>query len=388
MAYDGTLNKMQMLAKHTQPPTDEEARRLFELARTKTRDGRESLYDAIAEMFERRGDELDHHERDLMADILARLSHDVEMSVRAALANRLSSKPDAPAELINMLANDEIQVAYKILSSSPVLRDTDLVEVVRHRTLQHQLAVAIRRDLTEDVSAALVETGNEDVIVTLLNNQDARISSTVLEYLAEESKRIDAYQKPLVRRPDLPSQLAEKMYAWVSAAVRKYIVENFEVDVHDLDDELSRSMEDAIVSKPDEEEAAAVRLVEKLNDAGELTPEFVLKSLRQGQISLFELSFAKLTGLRPVLMRRIIYEPGGEALGIACRAIDIDRPTFLLIYRLSRRAQTDGASLSKTEVVTLSRFYDQTTREAAFLVLRRWQRDQSFLNALRVTGQE
>lgn len=377
-----------MLAKQVHPPSDEEARRLFELARTKTQDGRQSLYGAIADMFERRGDQLDERERELMADILARLSLDVEMSVRAALANRLSTKPGAPADLIRMLANDEIHVAYKILSSSTVLRDSDLVEVVRHRTMQHQLAVAIRRDLSEEVSAALVESGNEDVIVTLLNNQDARISSTVLEYLAEESKRIDAYQKPLVRRPDLPSQLAEKMYAWVSAAVRKYIVENFDVDVHDLDDDLSHSLEEAIVNKPEEEEAAAVRLVEKLHDAGELTSDFVLKSLRQGQISLFELSFAKLTGLRPVLMRRIIYEPGGEALGIACRAIGIDRATFLLIYRLSRRAQVETVTLSKNEVVNLSRFYDQTSREAAFLVLRRWQRDQNFLNALRVTGQE
>lgn len=376
-----------MLAREVQPPSDEEARHLFELAREKTKHGRKSLYNAISSMFERRGDQLDEHERELMADILERLSHDVEMSVRAALANRLAGKTKAPAELINMLANDDIQVAYKILSTSPVLRDSDLVEVVRHRTMQHQLAVAIRRDLSEDVSAALVEAGNEDVIVTLLNNQDAQISSTVLEFLSEESKRIDAYQKPLVRRPDLPSQLAEKMYAWVSAAVRKYIVENFEVDVHDLDDDLSQSMEEAIVNKPDEGEAAAVRLVDKLHESGDLSPEFVLKALRQGQIALFELSFAKLTSLRPVLMRRIIYEPGGEALGIACRAIGIDRSTFLLIYRLSRRAQTEGASLSKDEVVNLSRFYDKTTRDAAFLVLRRWQRDQSFLNALRVTGQ-
>ena len=323
-----------------------------------------------------------------MADILARLSHDVEMSVRAALANRLAGKLDAPAELITMLANDEIQVAYKILSTSPVLRDTDLIEVVRHRTMQHQLAVAIRRDLSEEVTAALAASGNEDVIVTLLNNQDARISSTVLEYLAEESKRIDAYQKPLVRRPDLPSQLAEKMYAWVSAAVRKYIVDNFDVDIHDLDDDLSESLHEAIISKSEEPGAAAVRLVDKLHESGELNADFVLKSLRQGQISLFELAFAKLAGLRPVLMRRIIYEPGGEALAIACRAIGIDRATFLLIYRLSRRAQVESAKLSKSEVVGLSRFYDQTSREAAFLVLRRWQRDQNFLNALRVTGQD
>ncbi len=373
-----------MLAKAIHPPVrDSEVRELFKLAQEKSKEGRVSLYKVIGDLFERRADELQNVEQAMMIEILERLSLDVEMSVRSGLANRLSENGDAPYDLIHMLANDEVQVAYKILASSPILHDSDLIEVVRHRTMQHQLAVAIRKDVSEEVSAALVEAGTEDVIVTLLNNQDARISADVLDHLAEESKRVDSYQKPLVRRPDLPTELAERMYYWVSAAVRNYIVDNFDIDIDDLDDQMSATISDVLETKKSNDDSgiAAERLVDRLFDGGGLSADFALKSLHQGQVSIFEFSFAKMVGIRPVLARRIVYEPGGEALGIACRAIGLERTVYLQIYQLTRKARSSENRLGKDEVVRLTKFYESITREAAFLVLRKWQRDKRYLDA-------
>ena len=373
-----------MLAKAIHPPVrDSEVRELFKLAQEKSKEGREPLYKAIGDLFERRADELQTVERAMMIEILERLSLDVEMSIRSGLANRLNENGDAPYDLIHMLANDEVQVAYKILASSPILHDSDLIEVVRHRTMQHQLAVAIRKDVSEEVSAALVEAGTEDVIVTLLNNQGARISADVLDHLAEESKRVDSYQKPLVRRPDLPTELAERMYYWVSAAVRNYIVNNFDIDIDDLDDQMSATISDVLETKKSDDDSgiAAEGLVDRLFDGGGLSADFALKSLHQGQVSIFEFSFAKMVGIRPVLARRIVYEPGGEALGIACRAIGLERTVYLQIYQLTRKARSSENRLGKDEVVRLTKFYESITREAAFLVLRKWQRDKRYLDA-------
>jgi len=103
-----------MLAKAIQQPVnDTEVRGLFKLAHEKSKEGRESLYSAIGDLFERRANELQASERELMIEILERLSRDVEMSVRVSLANRLSEQGDAPYDLIHMLANDDVQVAYK-----------------------------------------------------------------------------------------------------------------------------------------------------------------------------------------------------------------------------------------------------------------------------------
>ena len=66
----------------------------------------------------------------LLGDILRRLVRDVEMPVRRALADQLSVRKDAPHDLIMMLANDVIDVAYPLLAKSPLLRDEDLIGVV------------------------------------------------------------------------------------------------------------------------------------------------------------------------------------------------------------------------------------------------------------------
>ena len=364
---------------------DSEVRRLFDLAREKSRAGRAGLFAAIADLFERRGEELHESERRLMGDILRRLSRDVERQLRGKLAERLATRADAPRELLLMLANDEIEVAYPILVESSALRDLDLVEVVRHRTLQHQLAVAIRKDIGESVSEALVETGQEDVIVALLGNADARISAAVMQHLVEESKRVDRYQTPLVRRPDMPKELARRMCMWVSAAMRKHIVEHYAIDPHDLDDEINDAAKEVAQEAEAEAEghSPALGLVQKLHEAGELTPSFVLKSLSQGQITLFELSFAKLTGLRPVLLRRIVYEPGGEGLAVLCRALGVDAQVFLSMYRLTRKARAIVGNPTAAEVKQLADFYVDMTPDAAKLLLRKWLRDKDYLDALR-----
>ena len=57
-----------------------------------------------------------------------------------------------------------------------MLQDSELIEIVHHRTLEHQLAIAMRRRVSAAVSDALVEEGSPDVIKTLLENPNAAIS--------------------------------------------------------------------------------------------------------------------------------------------------------------------------------------------------------------------
>ena len=158
------------------------------------------------------------------------------MSVRRTLAERLAMLPSAPRDLIVELANDQIEVAHPILMGSNVLHDTDLIEIIHQRTLEHQLAIAMRKNINELVTDALVESGNEDVIKVMLENPSARISRATMEYLVEQSKRVDTYQNPLLKRPDLEPQLAKRMYLWVSAALRTHIVTKFNIDVSALDE--------------------------------------------------------------------------------------------------------------------------------------------------------
>jgi uncharacterized protein (DUF2336 family) len=367
--------------------TEADAEKLFELARRKSQAGRETLYKNIWDLFENRGTSLSERERELMRDILRRLSHDIEMSIRVKLAENLSRRVAAPRDLVQMLANETIEVAYPILMESRVLQDLDLIEVVRQQTFRHQLAVAMRHDIGEDVSQALVDTRNPDVIVALLNNHSAKLSTDLVNELVDESELVERYQSPLLRRPDLPPLLARRMYAWVSAALRQHILQHFAIDEDDLDDTVAETMVEVSAaesrSEPDE---APQRLVDKLFDAGQLTPGFLIKALHQSEVTLFELGFAKLCGLRALLMRRIIYEPGGEALAIACRAIGLDRAVFQTVYKLTRQARGSEKTVPEAELAELKNYFDGLNRAGASLVLRKWQRNPDYLYALKQVG--
>lgn len=83
------------------------------------------------------------------------------------------------------------------------------------------MAVAIRQSVSEAVSDALVKQGTERVIRTLLQNDNARISDKTMEFLVEQSERVNSFQEPVLRRRELRPEMAKRMFLWVSAALRK-----------------------------------------------------------------------------------------------------------------------------------------------------------------------
>lgn len=370
---------------------------LLDLAFDKSMESRRALTATIGDLFDQQDEVLSERERALMTDILRKLIHDCEKAVRRDLSERLSDAPNPPHELIVSLANDEIEVAEPILKQSKMLRDAELIGVIRHRTQQHQLAIAMRRSLSEYVSDVLVETGNTDVIKVLLENSDAKISEATMENLAEESRRVDTYQEPLLRRGDLKSELAERMCLWVSAALRSYTTETFEVDPSQIDDHLERAS-GAIARDPEsrqdgprqdepgqaepEKKTPAEALARRLTEQGKVTPDFLVQVLRQGEVPLFEALFGQISGLRAPRLHDVLYDSGGEGLAIACRAIEMPKPAFATIFLLSRRGHTGKQTVDPRELSRALLLFDKITLTAAAAVMKSWSRGWKYQDAV------
>jgi uncharacterized protein (DUF2336 family) len=356
---------------------------LLRLAHDKSAASRKQLVEIIGDIFFDQRSVLTDRERTIMADILRQLIHDVELTVRKHLAIRLSDEPLAPHELVIALANDDAEVAHPILMRSEVLRDPDLIEIVRHRTLEHQLAIVMRRSISESVCDALVETKDVNVITRMLENPDAHIARATMAYLVEESRRVDSFQNPLVHRADLPKALAERMYWWVSAALRDHIVRNFDVDPEALDSTLEEIVQSVCAEFADDRQSAAETLAGSMVGTRADAEEMLVRLLRQGEVSLFEAMFGQMTNLRDNLVHRLIYEPGGEGLAIACRAINVDKDRFAAIFALSRKARPEGAQPKENSTERALGFYDQIDPEAAARILDRWRRNPDYLDLLR-----
>ncbi|HEY4163868.1 MAG TPA: DUF2336 domain-containing protein [Dongiaceae bacterium] len=356
---------------------------LIALARQKSDQAREQLFEAMGDIFQEHNKVLSAQERALMTDILEKLIHEVSRDIRRKLALRLTEAPGTPRELAVLLANDEIDIASPILMGSKALLDVDLIEVVRNRSTQHLLAIAMRRDLSTAVADALVQSGEKDVIRTLLDNDDARISRATMAYLVEQSKTVDEFQEPLIRRRDLPADLARRMCLWVSAALRQAILERFEIDPDQLDDALEPVAREG--SGPQAENPAANALAQTLGNSRQLTPRLLMQTLRRGEISLFEAMASEMAGLRMSLIRRICYETGGQGLAIMARGIGLNREEFASLYLLTRKARPNRgpAGSDAADLGRAMEFFDRTDHGNAALVINRWRRDPDYLYAIR-----
>ena len=232
------------------PNTVFDAESLMLLAREKSAESRSRLSQIIVDLFDNQASVLTERQRTLMYGILQTVIGDIESSVRQAVAGRLALMDDVPRELVSQLANDEANIAFPILSKSGLLRDNDLVEIIKLRTEEHMLAITMRRNVSETVTQALVDAGHEPVIISLLKNANAKISETTMEYLVEQSQRVDSFQEPILNRDDLNPQLAKRMFLWVSAALRQHIISEFDLDKSTVDELLEQVTSEEISGKP------------------------------------------------------------------------------------------------------------------------------------------
>jgi uncharacterized protein (DUF2336 family) len=347
--------------------------RLAQLAVNPQGTSREEIYLAVASLYRIQGAGLNERERALMHEILRRLTRDVEMAIRIALAERLADDTTAPHDLILLLADDTIEVARPLLLRSPLLSDADFLRMLAATSEAHHETVARRENIGEPVTEALSKSEAESVLVALVRNATARISPIAFEMLVEKSRRLESLQEPLTRRPDLPPLLATRMCEWVSEALKIYIARNYPI----APERLSTAMAEAgsvVTSEPAAPRTppaeSAQKLIDKLAAGGQLKAGFLLRVLHQGQSDLFDLALARLVGLPLAELRAKFYrEP--RAVALACRGVGIDRCVFNTVFNLSRQSREMRATLSPRDIAEIDGVFRNLARPAALAELAR-----------------
>lgn len=346
--------------------------RLAQLAVNPQGTSREEIYLAVASLYRIQGTGLNERERALMHEILRRLTRDVEMAIRIALAERLADDTTAPHDLILLLADDRIEVARPLLLRSPLLTDEDFLKLITSASDAHHEAVAAREHIGEPVTDVLSKSEAESVLVALVRNATAKISSTSFERLVEKSRAIASLQEPLTQRGDLPPVLANRMCEWVTEALKSYIVRNYTLAPGRLETAMSEA-EAVVKSEPaaprNPPADSAQKLIEKLAASGQLKAGFLLRVLHQGQLDLFDLALAKLVNLPLPELRVKFYDGGPRAVALACRGVGIDRCVFNTVYNLSRQARNMRVTLGRGDMTEVERVFSTVSRPAALTEL-------------------
>lgn len=348
--------------------------RLAQLAMN-PRDGasREEIYLAVASLYRIQGTGLSNRERELMREILRRLTRDVEMAIRIALAERLADDSTVPHDLILLLVDDSIEVARPIILRSPLFTDKDALRLIAEAGTGHQEAVAGRPHIGIPVTDALVDCQAESVLVALVRNATAKFSQTAYETLVDRSRAITGLQEPLARRADLPVELANRMCAWVSDALKIYITNNYGMAAGQVDAALSEAT-DALSREPvgpkDPPADSAQKLIEKLAASGQLKAGFLMRVLSQGQIDLFDLAFSRLLEIDLTKFRRLFYEEDVRRVALACRAAGIDKSVFATVFNLSRQARNETPILGRADMEAVDAVFARFNKALALDELR------------------
>lgn len=358
--------------------------KLIDLARNRTAEGRSALVTAIGDLIDETDRQFSAQEMALMNDILKKLINDVARPIRKALADKLAHTRSAPPEVIEILANDEIDVSAAVLHHSELLSDRALIDIIRKRTREHRLAIAMRKHVSHGVSDALVEPKEPDVIKRLLENHGAEISQATLAYLVDQSTTVDEFQEPLLRRHDLSADLAKRMYVHVSAGLRDFILAHYNVDRTELDATLAQVTTEALERATAENHVdAAHALADKLAQRQELTHDLVVQTLRRGEVSLFEAMMSQLTTLPQELACRLMYEEEADGFVIAARVSGFDRSTFTTLFLLLQRIHPRGAADDPQQLRRGLELFDRLRPETARKVAARYMVNPDFLRALR-----
>lgn len=350
---------------------------LLALASEPSSDKRRQLLEGVSELFFEDAQGRSAREEELFGDVLAVAARRVEMDVRRRLAERLADAPTAPRQLVTQLANDQIEVARPLLLKSGVLEDSELLEIVRRHGREHQLAISMRPQVGLELADALVERGDAAVLETLVRNGGAQFSRDALAALVARSEGEERLREPLATRGDLPPDLLHEMFWWVSRALREYILTRAPMDPKAVDALLAEA-HTSFRNELDAREATlsrAEKAIRRMARLGQLRPDYLVQQLRQGAMQEFVLGFAWLVDVEPATVRRILLDPGREAMAVACRAADFPLQTFSTIVLLLDALAQRGAAQPKKmgQISRLIELYNKLPVDAAQRAMRFWR---------------
>ncbi|RCK49957.1 hypothetical protein TH25_13305 [Thalassospira profundimaris] len=259
-------------------------------------------------------EELSENERALAEDIFRIMIRDAEVRVRKALARNLKQTPLLPHDVAVTLARDVDAVALPILQFSEILSDSDLVDIIGEGpdSIEKQRAIATRGTVSEVVSSALVQAGNEDVLVDLIGNDGAEISEQSLQKVLDDFGTSERIQKPIISRNHLPITIAERMVTLVSDRLRSEIVARGHLPEGIVNAVMTQSQESATIGLlGDDSESRDVEiLVEHLHTNNRLTGGLILRALCMGDISFFEAGVARRASVSLINSRILIHDSG------------------------------------------------------------------------------
>ena len=253
--------------------------------------------------------------QEITFEILAILAQDQLPRVRRIIAEEIKHATHAPKPLVAKLAQDvELIVAAPILEFSPLLNDSDLLEIIHAGVADGGLSAISRRSAVSDkVARAIVAANDIPAVATLLANPSAQIREDTLDQIIERAEKAEPLHEPLARRPELSLGAIRRIAGFVSAAILEVMRTE-----HKLDDDTAKEVSEAVkrrIQKESTEQIESVAdKVAKLQALGRLTEDAVTQAAELGQRGFLAEALALKAGVSAAVVNKMMDSRSGKAV--------------------------------------------------------------------------
>lgn len=277
--------------------------------------------------------------------------------VRRLLSQALADMPDAPHDVVALLAADPIEaVAVPVARLSAVLSDSDLLSILSASPFSSvRCAISDRAFVSEIVADALVRTGDSKAIETLLRNPSAHIKEATLDLIADVAHAHPNWHAPLVRRSGLNRSIVEKIKNFIADELLDLLAGRTDLEPSTLSYvkecalgrlKLGPALPQGVEVFSVATSESALRLgefrAESLRLAGRLTPSLIMETLARGPLALVIAMLALRAGMPVQSVARAVQCHMARALVAICWAADLSAEEAVIVQsRLGRVAPVD-----------------------------------------------
>lgn len=294
----------------------------------------------------------DPAEMALASDIICRLAKDTELAVRQAIAWQIAHSPLLTTEVADQLAHDVGTVAFPILRYAP-LPDETLIEVLDDSEPRKALAVAGRKQISEQVSAAVISTENVKAIAVLMGNSSAKISTNALHTVIEKYGLITPVSNAMAHRADLTAEIVDKLVGLVSMGVRNYLIETHKLPRDQVDQLVRQGREAALVQmiQPISDRIDQIEpFLRRLEEKQQLTPSFLFRAVCAGELQIFRVGLAVRGRLPLLAIDELLRDRGPLGLPALMRRCEIPMsllPAFKAALHVWRESDYNGEAIGR-----------------------------------------
>lgn len=305
-------------------------------------------------------DKLTPAEKLIATEILHLLAADISVKIRQNIATKFCDNIDLPYEVAVKLANDlEDIVAIPIIEKSRVLKEADLIRIIAGDKLQRQKAVANRADLSENICAHIISNTNAEIVSTLVENNQSKLSETASEMLIRAYGKDNSIMRLMIQNKKISLEQAHNLLVSVSHDLQKLLIVEYDIPstvvnniVHDSKEWVIMNL---ILSNMDNNDDASLKsVIEKLHAERQLTFSVLIRTLSLGNLSFFEVALAKLAGIDVSVVRKLLWETeGSTGLRSIYTKCQMPESMFNATYRLINIVRDERHQPEKDEIAKI-----------------------------------